>query len=105
MAWLYVLAAGIVEVVWVTGLRHSALWWHYLGTAAAILLSFYLIIKATEQLPAGTVYAVFTGIGTAGIVLLDALFFRGSMSPMELVCIGAIVLGVIGLKMNSGMQQ
>jgi paired small multidrug resistance pump len=99
MPWLYVLLAGIVEVVWVIGLRYSTAWWHWLGTVVAIVFSFYFIIKATEKLPAGTVYAVFTGIGTAGIVLLDAFFFVGEISLLQLLCIGLIVLGVAGLKM------
>lgn len=101
MAWLYVLAAGMVEIVWVVGLRYSTVWWHWLGTIAAIIFSFYFIIKATEKLPAGTVYVIFTGIGTAGIVLLDAFFFQGNISFLKLLCIGLIVLGVIGLKAST----
>ncbi|MFO7263818.1 MAG: multidrug resistance protein SMR [Bacillaceae bacterium G1] len=105
MAWLYVLAAGIVEVVWVIGLRYSTAWWHWLGTVLTIVLSFFLIIKATEQLPAGTVYVVFTGIGTAGIVVMDAFVFHTDISALKLLCIGFIVLGVVGLKMNSELHR
>ncbi len=101
MPWLYVLGAGVVEVVWVIGLRYSTTWWHWLGTTIAIMFSFWLIIKATEKLPAGTVYVVFTGIGTAGIVLLDAFVFHGNISLPKLLCIALISLGVIGLRMTS----
>jgi len=101
MAWIYVLLAGVVELFWVIGLRYSASPLHWLGTAVAIILSFHFIIKATEKLPAGTVYAVFTGIGSAGIVLIDYLFFDAELSLAKLLLIGLIVTGVIGLKMTS----
>ncbi|OUM88652.1 MAG: multidrug resistance protein SMR [Bacillus thermozeamaize] len=101
MTWIYVLLAGVVEVVWVIGLRYSGSLLHWIGTAVAIILSFHFIIKATEKLPAGTVYAVFTGIGSAGIVLIDHLFFDTKLSVAKLLLIGLIVTGVIGLKMTS----
>ncbi len=101
MAWIYVLLAGVVELFWVIGLRYSVSLLHWLGTAAAIILNFHLIIKATEKLPAGTVYAVFTGIGSAGIVLIDHFFFDAAFSFVKLILIGLIITGVIGLKMTS----
>ncbi|MGV2687114.1 QacE family quaternary ammonium compound efflux SMR transporter, partial [Clostridium perfringens] len=73
--WLYVLLAGLVEIIWVMGLKHSSNTWEWLGTVAAITASFYLIIEAAKRLPVGTVYAVFTGIGTAGTVASEMLFF------------------------------
>jgi len=81
MAWAYVFLAGVVEVLWVVGLRHSSAAWHWVGTGIMIVLSFYFIIKACEHLPAGTVYAVFTGLGAAGIALVDRLVFKTAISP------------------------
>ncbi|PTQ55786.1 MAG: Quaternary ammonium compound-resistance protein SugE [Candidatus Carbobacillus altaicus] len=101
MAWIYVMLAGVVEIFWVIGLRYSVSVVQWLGTVVAIILSFYFIIKATEKLPAGTVYAVFTGIGSTGIVLMDYLFFDAELSLAKLLLIGLIVTGVIGLKMTS----
>ncbi len=63
--WLYVILGGVVEVLWVSGLKHSTNLLEWILTIAAIAVSFYLIIDASNHLPVGTVYAVFTGLGTA----------------------------------------
>src|SRR5690625_6316035 len=70
-SWLYVLFAAIVEVFWVIGLKYAESLLEWTGTIIMIVFSFYFIIKACEKLPAGTVYAVFTGSGAAAIVLID----------------------------------
>src|SRR5690625_6384370 len=70
-SWLYVLFAAIVEVFWVIGLKYSDSFLEWAGTIIMIVFSFYFIIKACEELPAGTVYAVFTGSGAAAIALID----------------------------------
>ena len=101
MAWLYVLFAAIVEVFWVIGLRYSETVWEWLGTVIMITLSFYLIIKACENLPAGTVYAVFTGSGAAAIVLIDFLIFGAELPLQKVVFIGLIIIGVIGIKITT----
>lgn len=101
MGWLYVVWASIVEVFWVLGLRYSTTWVHWLGTIVAIMFSFYFIIKACEKLPAGTVYAVFTGAGAAMIVALDFLVFDAAFSIGKLMFILLIIAGVIGLKMTT----
>lgn len=101
LGWLYVAWASIVEVFWVLGLKYSTSWWHWLGTAVAIIFSFYFIIKACEKLPSGTVYAVFTGAGAAMIVALDFLVFDAVFSWGKLLFILLIILGVIGLKMTT----
>lgn len=101
MGWFYVAWASIVEVFWVLGLRYSATWWQWLGTAVAIVFSFYFIIKACEKLPSGTVYAVFTGAGAAMIVSLDFLVFDAAFSLGKLLFILLIIIGVIGLKMTA----
>lgn len=102
MAWLYVLLVGIVEVFWVLGLKYSSLLWHWVLTVLLIVASFYLIIKACEKLPAGTVYAVFTGMGATGIVMLDFLFFQAPFSWAKLALIGLIITGVVGLRLTTG---
>lgn len=99
MKWGLVIFAAVFEVVWVTGLKHadSALAWS--GTAAGIVISFYLLIKATSSLPVGTVYAVFTGLGTAGTVLCEIILFKEEVAPVKIVLIGVLLIGVIGLKL------
>lgn len=101
MAWLYVLLAAIVEVFWVIGLRYSETILEWLGTMIAIVFSFFFIIKACEQLPAGTVYATFTGSGAAAIVLIDFLFFGADFSMLNVFFIALIIVGVIGIKLTS----
>lgn len=101
MAWLYVLLAAIVEIIWVIGLRYSDTVLEWTGTVIAIIISFYAIIKACETLPSGTVYAVFTGSGAAAIVIIDFLFFNAEFSVAKVIFIAIIIIGVIGIKMTT----
>lgn len=101
LAWWYVFFAGIVEVFWVLGLRYSANLWQWLGTIIMIILSFYLIIKACERLPSGTVYAVFTGMGASAIVIIDFIWGSGGFSLLKLFLIALIIIGVIGIKLTT----
>ena len=66
MQWLKVILSGLIEVVWVTCLNYAHNTFTWLITLLFIALSFYLMLSATKQLPVGTVYAVFVGIGAAG---------------------------------------
>jgi len=100
-AWIYVFLAAVVEVFWVVGLRYSSNLLEWAGTMVAIIFSFYFIIKACENLPSGTVYAVFTGSGAAAIVLVDYLIFGSDFSLTQLAFIGLIITGVIGIKITS----
>ena len=74
-AWIKVFIAAVFEVFWVIGLKHADDFWTWAGTVIAIFISFYLMIMAGRELPVGTVYAVFVGIGTAGTVFSEILFF------------------------------
>lgn len=105
MAWLYVLFAAIVEVFWVIGLRYSETFWQWSGTTIMIVFSFYFIVKACEKLPSGTVYAVFTGSGAAAIVFLDFFKFGADFSVIQVLFLGLIIVGVIGVKMTSGAER
>lgn len=103
------LFAAIVEVFWVLGLKYSNSLLEWLGTIIMIILSFYFIIKACEKLPAGTVYAVFTGSGAAVIALIDFTMFGADFAISKVFLIGLIILGVVGIKLTtdeeSGSQQ
>lgn len=101
MGWIYVLFAAIVEIFWVIGLKYSETFVEWLGTTIAIIFSFYFIIKACEELPAGTVYAVFTGSGAAAIAIIDFTIFQADFSMAKVFFIGLIILGVVGLKMTT----
>ncbi|GIO67512.1 multidrug efflux SMR transporter [Paenibacillus sp. JTLBN-2024] len=97
--WLYVILGGVVEVLWVSGLKHSTNLLEWILTIAAIAVSFYLIIDASNHLPVGTVYAVFTGLGTAGTVVTEMLVFGEPFSWAKTLLILVLLAGVIGLKL------
>lgn len=97
--WVKVFFAAFFEVFWVIGLKHADSFWTWAGTAVAIYVSFYALIAAGKRLPVGTVYAVFVGLGTAGTVLSEILFFNEPVKITKLVLIGLLLIGVIGLKL------
>lgn len=97
--WLYVCIGGIIEVVWVSGLKHSNNIWEWIGTVLAIMFSFLLIIMASKKLPVGTVYAVFTGLGTGGTVLAEMILFGEPFRLSKVLLILLLLSGVIGLKL------
>ncbi|WP_232697149.1 DMT family transporter [Brevibacillus daliensis] len=97
--WLYVLIAGLLEIYWVSGIKHSVTWYEWAGTLIAIMISFYVLIQATKKLPIGTVYAVFTGIGTAGTVLTEILLFGEPVVVAKIALVALLLTGVIGLKL------
>ena len=104
MAWIYLLVAGLFEIAFAMGLKHTdgfTRLWPSLGTAAAAAVSLYLMTLAMRTIPVGTAYAVWTGIGACGVAIMGMLILGESASPMRLACIGLIVCGVIGLKLAS----
>ncbi len=99
MAWLLVFAAGLLEIFWPLGLKYSDTIFEWTVTVIAVVISFALLIKAYGKLPAGTVYAVFTGMGTIGIFLIDSLYFGTPAGWQKILFFSFIVIGVIGLKL------
>ena len=97
--WLLVIIAGFIEVLWATGLKYSNNWISWLGVTLLIYLSFIVLLKATKTLPVATVYAVFTGIGTAGTVVVEMIFFNEAFSWSKVFFIVLLIVGVAGLKL------
>ena len=97
--WIKVFIAAFFEVFWVIGLKHANDFWTWAGTAIAIVISFYLMIMAGRKLPVGTVYAVFVGLGTAGTVFSEILFFEEPFKVEKVFLILLLLAGVIGLKL------
>ena len=103
-AWLALLAAGLLEVAWAFGLKYSdglTRFWPTAATLVAIALSFGLMAVALRSLPFGTAYAVWTGIGAVGTILVGMFLYSESADPVRIVCLTLIVAGVVGLKLNS----
>ncbi|MFP7254758.1 QacE family quaternary ammonium compound efflux SMR transporter [Virgibacillus sp. 7505] len=103
--WLSVVLAGLIEVLWVIGLKHANNALEWLGTIVCILLSFYLMLQASKHMPVGTVYAVFVGIGSTGTVIVDMLFFGEPFKLAKVALIAVLLIGVIGLKLVTGDKQ
>lgn len=104
MAWYLLLAAGLFEVAWAIGLQYSDGLSRPVptaGTVLALIVSMLLLAKAVEELPVGTAYAVWTGIGAVGTALLGVALFDESASPERLAFIGVIVVGIVGLHLTS----
>ena len=102
MAWLILLAAGLVEIVMAAALKAADGWSRPLPGAIGVLAalaSIFLLTHAMKALPAGTAYAVWTGIGAVGVALLGMLVYGDSASPARLVCMGLVITGVVGLRL------
>jgi len=104
MAWLYLVIAGILEVVWAMGMKQTEGFtrlWPSVFTLGFMGVSFYLLALAMRDLPAGTAYAVWTGIGAVGTVILGILWLGEPRDAARLICVSLILAGVIGLKVFS----
>ena len=101
MAWLVLILAGGLEIGWAIGLKYTDGFTRLvptIATLAAMAVSMTLLGLAVRVLPVGTAYAVWTGIGTVGTVLLGMFLFGESADPMRLAFIAMIVIGLVGLK-------
>lgn len=103
--WIGIIVAACFEVGWVIGLKHAATPLEWTATIVCIIVSFTVLIKASNHLPVGTVYAVFVGLGTAGTVVTDIVLFGQAASVMKLALIAVLLVGVIGLKLVSGEEK
>jgi quaternary ammonium compound-resistance protein SugE len=104
MAWIYLVVAGLFEVGWAIGLKYTEGFTRPLPTAltlASMVISIGLLGLALKTLPVGTAYAVWTGIGTVGTVVLGIALLGDSASALRLACIGLIVAGIVGMKVLS----
>jgi len=101
MAWVYLVIAGLLEIVWAIGLKYTDGFSRLLPSAitvAAMIASVVLLGLALRELPVGTGYAVWTGIGTVGAAILGMILFQEPATAIRLGCIALIVAGIMGLK-------
>jgi quaternary ammonium compound-resistance protein SugE len=102
MAWLVLLAAGLLEIGWAIGLKYTEGFTRLLPsvlTLAAMVASIILLGLALKSLPIGTAYAVWTGIGAVGTAILGIALFGEPATAARLASIGLIVAGIVGLKL------
>ncbi|WP_332815842.1 quaternary ammonium compound efflux SMR transporter SugE [Ramlibacter sp.] len=105
MAWVILVVAGLFEVGWAIGLKYTEGFtrlWPTVGTVAAMTISVVLLGWAMRTLPVGTSYAVWTGIGAMGTVILGIVLFGEPATVARLVCVGLILAGIVGLKLTHG---
>ena len=104
MAWFLIVAAGLFETGFAVLLKQSA---HFtrlgptIGFAACALISFGLLSLALRELEVGPAYAVWTGIGAVGSIIVGMLVYSESTDPVRILCLTLIVAGMVGLKLNS----
>jgi len=104
MTWLILILAGLFEVVWAVGLKYTHGFTRLAPSAITVIgmaLSFWLLALAMKQLPLGTAYGVWVGIGTVGAFIAGILLFDEPASSLRIISIGLIVAGLVGLKMAS----
>jgi quaternary ammonium compound-resistance protein SugE len=102
MAWFVLFLAGLFEIGWAIGLKYTEGFtrlWPSVGTFIAMVVSVVLLGLAMRTLPVGTAYAVWTGIGSVGTVILGIFLFGESAAVLRLLCIVLIVAGILGLKL------
>jgi quaternary ammonium compound-resistance protein SugE len=101
--WTLLVIAGVLEIVWALGFKYvtdTAPAWQRAATFAALVLSFMLLVAALRQLPAGTAYAVWTGIGASGVAILGMVMFGEPATLGRIFFLSLIVAGIIGLRLT-----
>jgi quaternary ammonium compound-resistance protein SugE len=101
VAWLVLLASGVLETVWVAALSRSAGFSRLAASVVfvvALVLSMAGLAVALREIPVGTGYAVWVGIGAVGTVLYGMAVLGEPVTALRLLCLGAVVAGVVGLK-------
>ena len=101
MAWIALVVAGVFEVAWAIGLKYTEGFtrtWPSVATLAAMFASIVLLAWAMKTLPVGTAYAVWTGIGAVGTVILGIVLFGEAATLARLACVALIVVGIVGLR-------
>jgi quaternary ammonium compound-resistance protein SugE len=104
-AWLLLLAAGVLDVLWAVSMKYAEGYTKPLWSLLSLVLLaafVFLLGRSLQVLPVGTAYAVWTGIGAVVTVLMGAALFGESLDLARLGCIGLVVVGIAGLKLHAG---
>ncbi|MCO7570960.1 quaternary ammonium compound efflux SMR transporter SugE [Pseudomonas protegens] len=104
MSWIILLFAGLFEVGWAVGLKYTDGFSRPLPTALTILamvISLGLLGLAMKELPLGTAYAIWTGVGAIGTVIAGIILFGESMALVRLASVALIIAGLVGLKVSA----
>ena len=102
MKWIFLLIAGILEITWAVAMKMSngfTVLVPSIITVIGYIASAVFLAIALKQLPLGTAYAMWTGMGIAGTTLLGIVIFHERLSIPQIICVIMIVVGVVGLKL------
>ncbi|MCT2907933.1 QacE family quaternary ammonium compound efflux SMR transporter [Schleiferilactobacillus harbinensis] len=105
MAWIYLVFAGIFEVVWATFMKLSNSFTHLgwsIATLIGMIASFGLLSQATTKLPMSLAYPIWTGIGAVGTVIAGVVLFGDQLKPATWFFVALLFVGIIGIKLTTG---
>ena len=105
MEWVYLVIAGGLEVVWSTCMKFSEGFSdlkYTILTVVGMIFSFLFLSQATKSLPLGTAYAVWTGIGALGAVIVGIVMFKEPVTAARIFFVALLLVGIVGLKATSG---
>lgn len=103
MSWIYILIASVFEISWAVGLKYSNSFTEFkasIFTAITMILSYIFLALGVKDLPIGTAYAVWTGIGAVGTAIYGIIFFNEPKELIRIFFIFLIIVGIIGLKLT-----
>jgi quaternary ammonium compound-resistance protein SugE len=101
MSWFILFIAGLFEVIWAVGIKYTDGWtrlWPAVFTVSAMIASFYLLSVALKNIPMGTAYAAWTGIGIIGTVIYGIIFLKEPTDIYRIICMLLIICGIVGLR-------
>lgn len=104
MAWIYLLAAGVLEIVWAFAMKQSdgfSKLTPSIITLVTMIVSFWLLSLAMRTLPLGTAYTIWTGIGAVGAFVIGITFLDEQVSAMRIAAAVLIVSGLVLMKLSS----
>ncbi|MFT3685867.1 MAG: quaternary ammonium compound efflux SMR transporter SugE [Phycisphaerales bacterium] len=108
MPWLILLIAGLLEVTWAIGLKYTNGFknlWPSVITVVALVASVYLLAVAAKSIPIGTAYAVWTGIGALGAVILGIVLFKEPATALRILFLCTLLGSIVGLKLTASPTQ
>lgn len=103
-SWIVLIIAGLFEVCWAIGLKYTdgfTKLWPSVFTLVTLALSMFLLAKASENLPIGTAYAVWVGVGAFGAAVLGVILFKEPLTAPRVVFLSMLLISIIGLKVSS----
>lgn len=104
MHWTWLIIAGLLEICWAVGLKHTQGFtrpWATTVTVVLMIASFWCLAQAVKGLPLGTSYAIWTGLGAIGTAILGIILFKEPATFARIFCLLLIVAGIIGLKVTA----